>query len=203
MFKKIIFTFLLGILSSASYAQINPMEGVEYKPVASQEDLGSNEKKVIEFFYYGCPHCYNLEPSLNQWKKTKSDDVVFERIPANFGKDSFEFMAKVFYTAKFLGIEDKFHGKYYEALHKHKKQIFSIDSLVNFVKQFGIDGKEYKNMFGSFKVSSAVLRAKKLTVGYKITGVPSIVVNDKYITDVPMATSEEDLWVLVNHFVKR
>lgn len=207
MLKKWTLPVLIGIVTllqtSVIYAQAEVMEGVEYRKVPTPETIAPHQKKVVEIFFYGCPHCYNLEPSLHQWLKTKPKDVVFEQMPAVLDNPNWVFMARVFYTAKFLGIEKAFHGRYFAALHRDKRQIYSLDELARFVQPLGIKAEDYKNMFKSFQVSSAISKAKQATQNYGIDGVPAVVVNGKYLTDVPMATSREDLWRLVDILVER
>lgn len=207
MFKKWLLPVLIGMLSlvqtSVSYAQDEIMEGVEYRQVPKPQSIAPHQKKVVEVFFYGCPHCYNLEPSLHQWLKTKPKDVHFERVPAVLDNPNWVFMARVFYTAKLLGIEDAFHNRYFDALHRDKRRIYSLDQLASFVEPLGVKADDYKKMFKSFQVSSAVARAKQATQDYGIDGVPAVIVNGQYLTDVPMATSREDLWRLVDILVER
>lgn len=207
MFKKWIWLFLIGLAmigqATSVYAQTEVMEGVEFRKIPVPQSIAPHSKKVVEVFFYGCPHCYDLEPSLHQWLKTKPDNVTFERMPAVLDNPNWVFMARVFYTAKFLGIEKDFHARYFDALHRDKRRIYSLDELAKFVQPLGIKADDYKQMFKSFQVSSAVSKAKQSTQNYGIDGVPAVVVNGQYLTDVPMATSREDLWRLVNILIER
>jgi len=207
MLKKWILPFLIGMISlmqtTLSYAQPDIMEGVEYRLIPTPQSIAPHQKQVVEIFFYGCPHCYDLEPSLHQWLKTKPEEVHFERMPAVLDNPNWVFMARVFYTAKFLGIEKAFHARYFDALHRDKRRIYSLDELAKFVQPLGIKADDYKNMFKSFQVYSAVSKAKQATQNFGIDGVPAVVINGKYLTDVPMATSREDLWRLVDILVER
>jgi thiol:disulfide interchange protein DsbA len=186
-------------LSGAQAADFEP--GQHYKKVPNPKSGQSN--KVTELFYYGCSHCYDLEDSVHDWLAAKPDSVTFERIPAVLDNPNWVFMAHVFYTAKFLGIEDDFHRAYFDAVHRDRKQVFSIDALADFVEPMGVSAKDYKAMFDSFQVKSAVSQARQLTNDYGINGVPAMVVNGQWLTDVPMAGSHDNLWEVVNTLLKK
>lgn len=174
------------------------VEGIHYKVLNQTVDIAPYQKKVTEIFYYGCPHCYHLEPSLHKWLKTKPNNINFTQMPAVLNSPNWVFMARVYYTAVALGIEKQFHPAYFKAIQGDKQQIFTVDALAHFVKKMGIKPKKYKETFKSFQVAQMVQKAKVKTDIYNAEGVPAIVVNGKYLTDVTMATSRKKLWELVN-----
>lgn len=174
------------------------MGGVEYKNIPVPQSIAPHKKQVIEVFGYTCPHCYNLEPSLHKWLDKKADDVHFERMPVVFNHPNWIFMARVFYTAKELGVLDKSHNAFFDALHRDKKELFTPEKIAQFFTQFGVKEDDFLSMFKGFKVDQLVRRAAKLTRDYGIEGVPSIVVNGKYLTDVPMAGSRDKMWQIVD-----
>ena len=182
---------------------IDFVKGIHYKDVNKVVSIAPHKKQVTEVFFYGCPHCYQLKPSTNKWLKTKPKDVHFERMPAVLNNPNWVFMARVFYTAKALGIEERFHIAYFDAIQRDNKKIFDLTSIKKFVAPMGIDGKKYEQMFKSFQVDQMVQKAKVRTGQYAINGVPAIIINGKYITDVPMATSRDNLWKLVDKLVQK
>jgi thiol:disulfide interchange protein DsbA len=194
----------LGLSSQAWSAQPSKfLEGINYQKLPKPVSIEPYKKKVVEVFFYGCPHCYHLEPSLNQWLKTKPKDVHFERMPAVLDNPNWVFMARVFYTAKALGILDKFHEAYFDAIQRDGKRIFDIETLANYCEQFGVKHNDYVQMFKSFKVDQMVQKARILTNEYGVDGVPAVIVNGKYRTDVPMAEGKPQLWQLVNELTHK
>lgn len=191
------------MISAPAQAEMTLKEGLQYQLLKKPQSIEPHSKSVVEVFYYGCSHCYRLEPSLHQWLKTKPKDVHFERLPAVLDNPNWVFMARVFYTAKFLGIEDEFHTQYFEAIQGKRQSIFDVDALAKFVEPMGIKPEDYKKMFNSFQVNNAIAKAKQRTQAYGIEGVPAVVVNGKYLTDVPMASSQQALWQVVNTLLNR
>lgn len=197
------FLFTLAFQPVQANTDMGIVEGVEYKKVPNPQSIAPHKKSVVEVFYYGCSHCYNLEPSLHKWLETKPKDVHFERMPAVLNNPNWVFMARVYYTAKLLGIEKQFHNRYFDAIQRDRKPIFNVDALAKFVEPMGVKADDYKKMFNSFQVNSAIAKAKQKTQDYGIDGVPAVIVNGKYLTDVPMASSREGLWKVVNTLVNK
>jgi len=194
------FSLLFGatVLAPATWAQqdeASPMEGVEYKAVPHPHPKA---KHVTEFFFYGCPHCYHLEPSLEAWLKRKPKEVTFERYPAVIDSPAWIFFARAFFTARNLGVLEQSHKALFDALHRDRLKLFSVEKLAAWYSQFGVDPKDYEEMFKSFKVDTQVQEARKLTQDFGIDGVPAIVVNGRWLTDVVMNGSRERLWQTVD-----
>lgn len=179
------------------------MEGVEYKRIPQIQSIAPHKKKVVEVFGYTCPHCYHLEPSIHEWLKTKPADVHFERMPVVFNSPNWIFMARVFFTAQELGVVEQSHNEFFHALHRDKKELFTVEKIAEFFTQFGIAEKDFIKTFKSFKVEQHMRKAAKLTKDFGVEGVPSIIVNGKYLTDVPMAGSREKLWQVVDNLTNR
>lgn len=208
MLRRHFLTTLFGLLALGLTSQANAqtskfLEGINYQKLAKPVSIAPYKKKVVEVFFYGCPHCYHLEPSLNNWLKTKPRDVEFERMPAVLDNPNWVFMARVFYTAKALGILDKFHEAYFNAIQRDGKRLFDVNTLANYCERFGIKHDDYVAMFKSFKVSQMVQEARVLTKEYGVDGVPAVIVNGRYRTDVPMAEGKPQLWQLVNELVNK
>lgn len=192
-----------GLLATSSFPALSAddfglVEGVEYKLVPQPQPTVPHPKKVVEIFGYTCPHCYHLEPSLNEWLKDKPKDVYFERMPVVFNSPNWIFMARVFFTAQELGVIEQSHAPFFDALHKDKKELFTVEAIAKFFTQFGVKEADFINNFKSFKVDQLVRKAGKLTRAYGVEGVPAIVVNGKYLTDVGMNGSRDKMWTTVN-----
>lgn len=180
-------------------------EGMEYikldKPVATTT---GDKVEVRELFWYGCPHCYHLEPTLNHWLDNKSSDSKFVRQPAIFSK-RWGIDAVYYYTMENLGILDTLHEVYFKAIQEQGKK-FNNKSFANWVAGFkikDIDAEKVAKTLKSFAVQTKVRKAAVNTGKYKITGVPSIVVAGKYITDGPHAGDHQEMMKVVDYLVKK
>jgi thiol:disulfide interchange protein DsbA len=149
----------------------------EIKPPMASEAEGKID--VAEFFWYGCIHCYNLEPGLEGWLKKVPPDVQFRRIPAVFnarwGHD-----AAIFYTFESMGVLDKIHRPFFDAIHRDHLQTDSATALGEWLVKNGIDTKKFNETLKSFGVQSKVRKATQLTVASKIDGTPAILVQGRY-----------------------
>lgn len=182
-----LFTFFLLVLGGAANAAD---EGIEYKrikpPVPTQAANGKVE--VVEMFWYGCPHCFRLEPKLNKWLEKKPANVEFIRIPAIFS-DRWAIHARLFYTAETLGVLDKLHSKIFDEIHVNHNKLDSKAKIRAFFLKHGVKAEDFDMTFDSFMINVKVNRARDYTQRYHLDGVPTIVVNGKYTTDGPMASS--------------
>lgn len=204
--------FFLSSLAASSAATISPnvfsatefelTEGVQYKKLSKPVDT-NGKKTVVEVFGYTCPHCYNLEPSIHKWLKTKPSDVAFERMPVVFNHPNWIYMARVFFAAKRLGVLDKAHTEFFHAIHRDKTDVYTPEALGKFFNRFGVAEKDFIAMFESFVVDGDVKRAAKLTRQYQVEGVPAVVVNGKFLTDVPMAKGKQEMWSVVNRLTQK
>jgi len=192
-----------GFAADKAKSDFALMEGVEYKRIPQMQSIAPHKKKVVEVFGYTCPHCYNLEPSLHKWLESKPEDVHFERMPVVFNHPNWIFMARVFYTAKELGVLDKSHNAFFDALHRDKKELFTPEAIAKFFTQFGVKEEDFLKTFKGFKVTSEIKRAAKITQAYGVEGVPAVIVNGKYLTDVPMAGSRDKMWSVVDELTNK
>jgi thiol:disulfide interchange protein DsbA len=145
--------------------------------------------EVIEFFWYGCPHCYHLEPMINAWEKKLPKDVVFKRVPAATG--GWTNLATVFYTVEAMGLSDKLHGKIFDAIHKQNINLGNKSLRDEWLAKQGVDVAKYNEMEKSFTVMTKVQRAKQMSALYKIDAVPQLVVNGKYVVSSESAGGQE------------
>ncbi len=194
---------MMFVFLSAASAR-NYDEGIEYKrlksPVPTRVEAGKIE--VVELFWYGCPHCFRLEPDIHKWLKSKPANVEFIRIPAVFNK-TWALHAKAYYSADFLGVMDKFHPAMFAAIHKKKQHMNTPAELKKLFMQLGVSAKEFDSVFNSFGVDAKVRRAKALSKQYGISGVPALVVNGKYLTDGPMAGGRKGMIEVLNYLIKK
>lgn len=176
MFKRLIATVLLS-LAAATAVAAEPA----YRTLAN---AGRVDKpgliEVREFFWYGCPHCYTLEPHLAAWAASKPADVNFVRTPAALNP-VWEANARGFYTAEIMGILEKTHGPLFKAIHQGGLRPFDQASIVKFYSGFGVNAKTFASTYNSFAVSGKVAQSRSLAQFYGLDGVPAVVVNGKYV----------------------
>lgn len=202
MRKNMVFFILTAIFALSNILGSAIASGAEtytVLPVPLSTNSGS-KIEVAEFFWYGCPHCFNLEPSLNQWLKTVPKNVAIRRIPAVLN-DAWADQAKVWYTMKDLGVAEKYHDDFFNAIHLDGLNFRSEISVFNWAGKMGINQQAFANDYHSFGVQSQVARAAQLTREAHITGVPAFVVDGKYVTSEAIAGSETALFTTLNQLI--
>ncbi|MBT3012177.1 MAG: thiol:disulfide interchange protein DsbA/DsbL [Candidatus Thiodiazotropha sp. (ex Lucina aurantia)] len=167
-------------------------------PIATTAPDGKIE--VIEFFWYGCPHCYQMEPQLEAWLESKPENVSFIRVPAPLN-NKWTVHAQFFYAAEILGLTEKLHIPLFEALHDKKRRLYDKDSLIGFAVEQGVDKQKFIDALNSFGVYVKVQNAKKLGQRYQLDGVPAIGINGKYKTSGSLAGSYSKMFEIVSQLV--
>ena len=190
---------LLGLLSFSSLASA---EG-GYDPVSPAQPVQNTDKvEVIEFFWYGCPHCYSLEPAMVEWLKTKPANVEFIRQPAVFS-DLWGKHAKAYYTAEALGVLDKVHADLFDAIQNKKQKLTDENDLAKFFAEHGVKDEDFRAAYNSFLVDAKLRQAESIGPRYGITGVPALVVNGKYKVSAQSAKSQANMLTVVNQLITR
>ena len=166
----------LALAWRGAFAQSNG-NVTELNPPLPTESDGKIE--VLEFFWYGCIHCYNLEPRLETWLKTKPADVAFRRVPAVLS-DRWGHDAAVFYAFEALGVLDKLHRPFFDAIHRERLRSDNTPALNAWLEKNGVEPKKFDATVRSFGVQSKVKRAIRLTSDYKVDGTPAMAVHGRY-----------------------
>jgi len=183
MNRRVLLALVLLVPALAlAQTKISPDDVIEYEPVVPPMATSTGEQiEVIELFWYGCPHCYRLEPYIERWLEHKPDNVAYVRIPAIFpNRPVWENHARAFYTAEVLGVIDTIHRPLFDALHALRRKLNDEDALAVFFAEMGVDEAEFRKTYRSFAVDGKVRRAKDLTRRYGINGVPSLIVDGRY-----------------------
>ena len=149
---------------------------IEIKPPLP---VDSGKIEVLELFWYGCIHCYNLEPSLELWSKKLPADVEFRRVPAIFNR-RMAHDASIFYAFEALGVLDKLHKPFFDAIHRDQLRTDNGEALGDWLRRNGLDPQKFNDTMKSFGVQSKTRRAAQLTVAYKIDGTPAMAVQGRY-----------------------
>lgn len=216
MFKRIsivLFALLLfPLMSLAASSDKNSQftEGKQYKIVTpsatipARLQVPANKVLVVEFFNYGCPWCFHLEPTLEKWLKTKPADVKFERVPVVFER-GWQVYAKAYYAAKALNKLDTITPNIFNAIHKKGLNLASEPALEKFFLSQGVSKQDFESAYNfSPGIGVELQRAKSLMLAYKVFQIPTIIVDGKYITNAAMAKgSDKTLMHVVEFLVKK
>ena len=197
------------VLASAAAAPATATEwrfkaGQDYLVLASAQGTSSSPDKieVAEIFWYGCPHCYNLEPLVRNWEKKLATDVSFVRLPVMWNPTN-QIHARMFYTAQALDKLNDMHDAIFREMHLNKKMLTDEAEIQAFFERFGVSGADFQKTFRSFAVEGQLRRAKDLTQRYQVRSVPQMVVNGKYTTDAPGVKNFDDMLAVVGELVER
>jgi thiol:disulfide interchange protein DsbA len=181
--------------AGTNYTVLSPAQPVDEAPGRVQ---------VVEIFWYGCPHCYALDPYLQSWDKTKASYIDFVRVPIMWG-DVHRTHAQLFYALQALGKEGALHSQVFDEIHQRHDELWvqgdaqaSLAAMVKFAQANGISAADFTNAYNSFGVQTNLQKADDLDRRYKIDGVPTIVIDGKYETGVGQAGSEQQLIQLIN-----
>ncbi|MEN8168063.1 MAG: thiol:disulfide interchange protein DsbA/DsbL [Pseudomonadota bacterium] len=197
--KRLFFMFMLLIIQSASAEWGEGWDPVD-PPVPTTTKSGKVE--VLEFFWYGCPHCYDLEPEMDAWLEANKDKVEFRYIPVPLNP-KWAIHSHFYYAAEVLGVKEKLHRPLFEAMHKKRRKLFDKESLIDFAVEQGVDRKEFTSAWNSFGVNVKVQQAKKLGKRFQLTGVPAVGINGKYKTSATLAGSNVKLFQIMSDLIER
>ena len=200
MLKRLI-TCLI-VLFAAGLAHAQPKAGVEYRELSPAQPTDAAGKiEVIEFFWYGCPHCFNFEPVIEPWTKKLPKDVQFRRVPAIFN-DEWAQSARAYYTLEAIGEGVRLHKPLFDAVHQDTRlKIANEAALTEWLGKQGVDTKKFAAAYRSFSVESKVKRAGQLTQAYKIEGVPAMAVNGKYVVITDNIKSFEQMLAVADYLI--
>lgn len=178
-------------------------EDVNFFPLLVEQPVRTGDQiEVLEIFWYGCPHCYALEPYLKKWLKNKPEFVEFVQLPAVLNR-SWAFDARVFYTFVALGLMDELHEAYFDAIHQDRRRMKNVEQVASWAQEQGIDPKLILDTFNSFGVDSMLANATQMSGRYEADGVPTIIIDGKYRTTVSLAGGHNEIIDLINYLAQR
>lgn len=200
-FARFVAVLALAFTGLAVHAE--PQAGKDYALVSPPVPTETGKKiEVLEIFYYGCPHCFDLEPELAAWTKKLPKDVVFRRLPGVL-PDGWLPMAKAYYAAEALGVVDKLHTEMFNAIHLNQINLNKEKILFDWVGTQGVDSKKFAEAYASFAVQNKAMRAKQMTKAYGASGVPAIVVDGKFLSSPSMVSSNAALLAVTDELIKK
>ncbi|MDB4511996.1 thiol:disulfide interchange protein DsbA/DsbL [Arenicella sp.] len=158
--------------------------------------------EVTELFWYGCGHCFALEPFVKSWLEDKPESAEFVKIPAIFSS-SWAFHGQAFYTMEALGVLDEANDAFFHQIHVVRKPINDLNALVLFLSNYGKTEQEVTSAFNSFEVDTKLRYATTITKQSSATGVPAILVDGKYLTSVGQAGGQAELFEVIDELVAK
>ena len=192
-------------LNNAARAQGGPVEGQQFlklqTPVPVNLPTAQKKVEVIEFFWYGCTHCFAFEPTLQAWARRTPPDVYFHQVPyAGLGPVEHQ---KLFYALEELGQREALQPKIFSAIHVERKRLNSESDIGAFLTANGVDGRKFSDAFKSFSVNTRLTRGRQLAAGYKVDSVPMLGINGRYVTSPTLAGSSERAVLVVDFLIQR
>ncbi|OGT84462.1 MAG: hypothetical protein A3H91_12520 [Gammaproteobacteria bacterium RIFCSPLOWO2_02_FULL_61_13] len=198
--RSLLSALFLFLLAASLPAQA---QGQSYAPVQPQQptQVQPGKIEVLEFFWYGCPHCYSMEPYVEKWLQSKAADVEFIRVPGVLNK-LWMAHARAYYTAQKLGVLEQIHRPLFDAMHKENRKVYTEDDLRDFFEEKGVKGADFTRTYNSHDVEIRVKQAYVLAQNYRLTGVPAFIVNGKYATTGQLAGTYENIITTVDALIE-
>lgn len=194
-------TLCLAFLAVAAVAAPAPVLNKDYKLInPPQPTETGNKVEVIEFFFYGCPHCYALQPTLETWLKQKPKDVEFRRVAVAL-TESWLPMTRAFWTLDALGLSDRLHRQVFNAIHEENVVLSDPQTLFDWMAKHGVDRKKFTDAYNSFAVQNKVQRSMQYGRLYGITGTPAVAVDGRYLTSPSMVGNGDRFIEVLNGLV--
>ena len=202
MIKKLTALFSIltlgAALSGVAYSQNKSY--TEIKPTIATAD--ADKVEVIEYFWFGCPHCFRFEPDINQWAESKPSHVEFIREAPPLNRN-WRAHSEAFYAAQVMGVTDIMFEPFFNAIHVKRQRLNTADAIGDFVTKLGIDGKAFMKTMKSFEVDKRIRQAMQKARDAGISSVPSVVINGKYLTSGSMAGSNKKVIQVMKGLIAR
>jgi thiol:disulfide interchange protein DsbA len=198
--EKWLLASAFALLAGTASAQIQL--GREFQRVEPPHPTAAgNRVEVIEFFYYGCPVCYETEPFLSRWLGTAPEQVAIRRVPA-LSTEAWEPFAKLFYTLETLGQIPRLHWPVYDQFHFEDIKLNDVRIMVDWAVRNGIDRQKFLETYGSSGVAAKVAQARELLKDYDVRGVPTFIVDGRFLTSARLAGGTQQVIQVVDHLVR-
>lgn len=178
IFKQI---FAVLAVLCASYAHAEVVAGKDYNVLSVPQMTNSGKKiEVLEFFFYGCSHCYHLHPEITKWEKKIPKDVALEYMPTIFN-ESWKPMALTFYALEAMGQGKRLHDPLFKAWNELNIDLSDEERITEFAAKYGVDRAQFGAAYNSFSMPAKIDRSNRLVKSYGIRGTPTIIVDGKYV----------------------
>ena len=183
----------LAPMGLAQAGEAAPAEGTNYVKLGSRAPVSAPPGKieVVEFFWYGCPHCNHFEPYLAAWAAKLPPDVAFRRVPVAFREVPFAIHQRLYFALEGMGVLQSMHAKVFHAIHEEHVKLDTPEAITDFVVKQGLDKDKFTAMFNAFSMPNKSKQARALAEAYKIDGVPTLGIAGKYFTSVSLNGTPE------------
>lgn len=199
---RLVMGSLAWLLAASALAQ-QPVAGRDYQVLGTPRPVSTGERiEVMEFFYYGCPVCYEAQPHIARWLMRAGPGIGMVRVPASFTESS-ESFARTFYTLGAMNQIARLHWPIYDNHHFDGRQLNEEKNILEFVAGNGVDRARFAEIWNSPDVKAQVEAAKKALETYEVKGVPTFVIDGKYATSARMAGGTREMMRVVEHLVER
>jgi len=189
----------LGAPLALRAQQLRP--GVDYVVLKSELPVDTQGKiEVLEFFWYGCPHCYALEQLLEPWQKKLPEDAQFKRVPAVFS-ERWAKDAAIFYALEASGNLERLHRPLFDAIHRDALKTDNGQALGQWLTKNGVDTRKFDEIGRSFSVQSKVRRAAQLSTAYRIDGTPAMAVHGRYTVGAEQSKTQPAMLATVDYLI--
>jgi thiol:disulfide interchange protein DsbA len=194
----------IGLPGAARAQAASWVEGQHFVRLAQPLPQPAGGKiEVVEFFWYGCPHCNAFEPMLDAWAKRLPADAALRRVPVAFREEPFVAHQKIYFALEALGRVDAMHRRVFAAIHNERQRLDKPNDIAAFMGRNGIDGAQFLEAYNSFSVQTKVRQARQLSEGYKIDGVPAIGVGGRFFTSTSLAGSPDRALAVTDFLIQR
>ena len=194
---------LLAVLPLGAAAQPAPQSGRDYSELSPVQPVSTGERvEVIEFFYYGCPVCYEAQPHIAKWLMRSGPGIAMVRVPAAF-TDSSDSFARTFYTLSAMNQIARLHWPVYDNHHFDGKQLNEEKNITDWVASNGVDRAKFSELWNSDEIKARVESAKKALDTYQVKGVPTFIIDGKYVTSAKQAGGTKEMMRVVEYLVER
>ena len=181
-----------------------PAEGVQYVRLSQPQPVQVAGKiEVLEFFWYGCPHCNDFEPLLSAWVRRLPPDVAFRRVPVAFREEPFSTHQKIYYSLETMGQVDAMQRKVFYAIHVEHQRLEKPAEIAALMQKNGIDSAKFMDIFNSFGIAAKLRQARSLAEAYRIDGLPALGVNGQYYTSGSLSGSLDNTLAVADYLIQK
>lgn len=193
-----------GLAWAQAPASGEPVEGQHFRRLRQPVGAATPGRiEVVEFFWYGCPHCNSFEPTLDAWSKRLPSDVSLRRVPVAFRENPFVAHQKIYFALEAMNKVEQMHRKVFSAIHVDRQRLDKPEDIAAFMGRNGIDAKAFMDAFNSFGVQTRARQAAQLATAYDVDGVPSMGVAGRFFTSGTMAGTLDRSLAVVDFLVQR
>jgi protein dithiol oxidoreductase (disulfide-forming) len=181
-----------------------PVEGKDYVRLNPPLPAPSSGKiEVVEFFWYGCPHCNTFEPMLDAWVRKLPDYVSFRRVPVAFRDEPYVAHQRIYFALEEMKLTDAMHRKVFAAIHVDRQRLDKPADIAAFMTKNGVDGAKFLEYYNGFAVQTKARQAAQLAQAYKLDGVPAIGIQGRYLTSASLAGSHEGALAVTDYLIRQ